>query len=144
MVGEAGMDWACVVALDDSVPHLPTLWLHRKVCGCGVGVTVVMGWACRAGWTATASRTHRGLAGAGEQVVNENEVDESKSEQNDVKATNRCMPCLASVAVVGSRLSCARVNVVVTHPLPAHAGHGHAVAHSMTTRESVGRHLAER
>ena len=108
VVGEAGMDWACVVALDDSVPHLPTLWLHRKVCGCGVGVTVVMGWACRAGWTATASRTHRGLAGAGEQVVNENEVDKSKSKLNDVKVANRCMPCLAPVAVMGSRLSCRR------------------------------------
>ena len=92
----------------DSAPRLPTLSLHRNGRECGLGVTVVMGGACRAGWTATASRTHSGQAGAGEQVVNENEVDKSKSEQNDVKATNRCMPCLAPVAVMGSRLSCRR------------------------------------
>jgi hypothetical protein len=88
----------------DSAPRLPTLSLHGNGRECGVGLTVVMGGACRAGWTATASRTHRGQAGAGEQVVNENEVDKSKSEQNDVNATNRCMPCLAPVAVMGGRL----------------------------------------
>ena len=49
---------------------------------------------------------HRGRARAGEQVVNENEVDESKSELTDVKVTNRCMPYLAPVTVVGDRLPC--------------------------------------
>ena len=137
MVGEAGSDWAYVVALSDSAPHIPTLWLHGKVCGCGVGVTVVMGVACRSGWIATAcSHTHRGRVWAGDQVVNENEVDKIKSKLNDVKVTNRCMPCLAPVAVMGSRLSCRRER----------GGHPrvHAVADSRATSESVGQHLAER
>ena len=91
-------------------------------------------------WVGSNSVSHSPRAGAGEQVVNENEVDESKSELNDVKATNRCMPCLAPVAVMGSRLSCRRErggHPPVSHPLSA-------VADSRRTSESVGRHLAER
>jgi hypothetical protein len=95
---------------------LPTLSLHGNGRECGVGVTVVMGGACRAGWTATASRTHRGLAGAGEQVVNENEVDKSKSERNDVKTTNRYTPCLAPVVVLGGRLPCKTLWSPIRHP----------------------------
>ena len=52
-------------------------------------------------------------------MVNENEVDKSKSKLNGVKVTNRCMPCLAPVAVMGSRLSCRRErsgNTRVSHP----------------------------
>ena len=102
----------------DSAPRLPTLSLPGNGRECGVEVTVVMGGACRTGWTATASRTHRGQAGAGEQVVNENEVDKSKSEQNGVRATNRCMPCLAPVAVMGGWLP--RWRERGGHPLVSH------------------------